>query len=103
MVATHVSSGKEFMRELARIIVCICRIVPGGVLCFLSSYKTMENLHSTLVSREFSSDLQSKKVESFAVLLKKCIMYEIEVYQNISNLIKNHKHQKRHLGAWFIC
>ena len=80
MVATHenISSGNEFMRELARIIVSICRIVPGGVLCFLSSYNTMENLHSTLVSQEFSSDLQSKKVESFAVLLKKLLWAKLK-------------------------
>lgn len=64
MIATYknVFTGDEFMRELGRIVVSICQIVPGGVLCFLSSYNVMENLHSTLESQEFSSDLQSKKV-----------------------------------------
>ena len=73
MVATYenISSGNEFMRELAKIVVSICQIVPGGVLCFLSSYSAMERLHSMLVSREFSlsSALQSKKVECHVYFL----------------------------------
>ena len=57
------------MRELARIVASICQIVSGGVLCFLSSYNAMESLHSTLVSRKFSIDLQAKKVESYVYFI----------------------------------
>ena len=67
MVATYknISVGDDFMRELARIVVSICQIVSGGVLCFLSSYNAMESRNSTLVSQKFSIDLQAKKVESY--------------------------------------
>ena len=66
MVATYknISVGDDFMRELARIVVSICQIVSGGVLCFLSNYNAMESLNSTLASRK-SADLQAKKVESY--------------------------------------
>lgn len=48
--------------DLAMLLCNICSVVPGGVVCFLTSYQIMEQFHEYLIQSKTLERIQKKKI-----------------------------------------
>ncbi|KAH7729615.1 Protein DOG-1 [Aphelenchoides avenae] len=61
-VYRNLAPQSPLLCELAQILLDVCRTVPKGVLCFVSSYKILENLMQTLRASNYMQRIEQKKV-----------------------------------------
>lgn len=47
--------GSPFVKELVNVIVETCRIVPKGILCFVSSYKVLNLIKDYIIKTELNN------------------------------------------------
>ncbi|CAO1443026.1 unnamed protein product [Diamesa hyperborea] len=91
---THANKNNpEMMQELAVTIQNICSIVPGGIVCFFTSYDNLKRFHSFAIDKKIIDTIELKK----KVFLEPREASKIDnVLEQYSNVIKETK--KRSYG-----